>query len=324
MLPKDNMPTIKEYYRKQGGTELLMQYWRNGVLGTATIQFLLLGKSRTALELLRQAVTLKTKERLEKKYRKVLQQFDAQWQKSLPHQNRRTVWVFWWQGEAAMPKLVKKCFDSVNENMKDWEIVLLTEQNYLEYTTFPDYILEKLKSGMITLPHFSDLLRLELLIRYGGLWLDATVLCISGEIPKSILKSDFFLFRPQKPGADGKAITMSSWLMWAKTNNRILMATQAMLYAYWQKNETLCDYFLLHHFMSIAMDYYEEESKKIPPFCNSVPHILLLHLFDRYDEQYWNDLKQMTCFHKLSYKLDDEKCSMADTYYDVIINKGLG
>ena len=315
------MPKIINYFIKAGGLDLLRQYWRNGVLGTAILQFMLLGKGRTSLEILRLSVTYKTKRHLEKKYGKVLKEFNAKWQETLPHCKRQTIWIFWWQGEEAMPPLVRKCYESVKKNMKDWEIILITEKNYLQYADFPTYILEKLQKG-ITLTHFSDLLRLELLIKHGGLWLDATVLCTNEEIPMSILSSDLFMYRTQKPGADGKATTMSSWMMWAKTNNRILMATQSMLYAYWKKNNELNDYFLLHHFMTIAMDFYKDDATKIPPFCNSIPHILLLHLFDQYDEQYWNDLKQMACFHKLSYKLDEDKCKETGTYYDLIIKRG--
>lgn len=315
------MSNAKNYFKKQGGIKLIKRYWRNGVLGTAISQFILLGKSRTALEILRLVTTLKTKQHLAKKYRKVLKDFNEKWQETLPHCKRKTVWLFWWQGEEAMPPLVEKCYESVKQNLKDWEIVLITEKNCNQYAVFPTYILEKLHEG-ISLTHFSDLLRLELLIKHGGLWLDATVLCTSGDIPKSILNSDLFVYRAQKPGADGRATTMSSWMMWAKTNNRILMATQAMLYAYWERNNDLSEYFLLHHFMTIAMEYFSDESQIIPPFCNSTPHILLLHLFESYDEQYWNDLKQMTCFHKLSYKLDEEKCKEKGTYYDVIINQG--
>ena len=313
------MSTIT-FFRQAGGIKLLKQYWKNRTLFPAIIQFCLLGRSRTALELLRMTVTLKTKQHFSKKYLKVLKQFDEQGNKELQHIERKTVWLFWWQGEESMPFLVRKCYQSVKQNLKDWEIVLITEKNYNQYVVFPTYILEKLQEG-ISLTHFSDLLRLELLIRHGGLWLDATVLCTNGDIPKSILKSDLFVYRAQKPGADGRATTMSSWMMWAKTNNRILMATQAMLYAYWKNNNDLSEYFLLHHFMTIAMDFYIEDANKIPPFCNSVPHILSLNLFNKYDEHYWNDLKQMTCFHKLCYKLDEEKCKEKGTYYDIIINK---
>lgn len=315
------MSTIT-FFKQAGGIKLLRQYWKKGTLFPAIFQFCLLGRSRTALELLRLTVTLKTKQHFSKKYLKVLKQFDEQEKKELQHMERKTVWLFWWQGEESMPFLVKKCYESTKRYLKDWEIVLITEKNYNLYAEFPTYISDKLHKD-ITLTHFSDLLRLELLIKHGGLWLDATVLCTSGDIPKSILKSDLFVYRAQKPGADGRATTMSSWMMWAKTNNRILMATQAMLYAYWKRNNELSEYFLLHHFMTIAMDFYKEDASKIPPFCNSVPHILLLHLFDKYDEKYWNDLKQMTCFHKLSYKLDKEKCKVIGTYFDVILNQGL-
>ena len=52
----------KAIFEKQGGMKLLKQYWRNGVFFTAVGEFILLGKSRTALEILRLSVALKTKE----------------------------------------------------------------------------------------------------------------------------------------------------------------------------------------------------------------------------------------------------------------------
>ena len=305
-------------FKEKGGLNLIKQYWRAGVLWAAIAQFFLLGRSMKALELLRLTASLKTQQRLTRKYSRILKKYHIN--ESLEHISSKKIWIFWWQGMDNAPALVKKCYQSVKENLQDWEIILITEQNYFKYTTFPEHIIEKQKNGNITLTHFSDLLRLELLIKYGGLWLDATVLCTSSDISKSILESDLFVYQMQKPGADGHATIMSSWCMYARTNNKILMATRELLYGYWKKNTKMDDYFLLHQFFTIACEYYSEEAKKIPPFCNSIPHILLLHLFDPYDEQYWNDLKHMTCFHKLSYKLDKERFKFKGTYYDKIIN----
>lgn len=53
---------LKEMFKKQGGIKLLKQYWQGGALFTGIGQFLLLGKSRTALEILRLSTTLKTKQ----------------------------------------------------------------------------------------------------------------------------------------------------------------------------------------------------------------------------------------------------------------------
>lgn len=311
------MSEAKNYYKRSGGFSLLKQYWRAGVFFPAVFQFILLGRSKKSLELLRLTVTLKTQKRLERKYHKVLDSFS--YLESLEHKKSNRLWIFWWQGMEQAPALVQCCYKSVKENLKDWEIVLITQDNYRQYVDFPELILDKLEKGQITLTHFSDLLRLELLIRYGGLWLDATVLCTSNNIPPSVLNSDLFVYQAQKPGADGRAIIMSSWCMYAKTNNIVLMATRDLLYNYWQKNTKMVDYFLLHQFFSIVCAHFPEEAIKIPPFTNSTPHILLLHLFDRFDEQYWSDLKQMTCFHKLSYKFDNNKTKQEGTYYQVVI-----
>ena len=312
------MSKIKYYFEKAGGTKLLKQYWRAGVLHTAIIQFLLLGRSETALRLLRLIVAMKTQEKLKKKYKKVLEKFDEEYEEK-DHVASQKIWIFWWQGMDNAPALVQRCYNSVKEHLSGWEIILITEQNYKEYVSFPEHIIEKLEYGQITLTHFSDMLRLELLINHGGLWLDATVLCTSGDIPQSILKSDLFVYQTQKPGADGKATTMSSWMMWAKTNNHILKATQSMLYEYWRKNSKMDDYFLLHQFFSIACKKYSKEASDIFPYDNSIPHLLLLHLFDNFDKDWWEDWKRLTCFHKLSYKLNKENMEKRGTNYDVII-----
>lgn len=313
------MSKLKEIFYKAGGFELLKQYWKAGVLPTAIIQFLLLGRSKTSLLLLREIISLKTQKRLKRKYIHVLESFGSNYVDQ-PHKDSRIIWLFWWQGIDAAPSLVKKCYKSIQDNLgKSWNVTLITKENYLEYVSFPEHILEKLSKNLITLTHFSDLLRLELLIKYGGLWLDATVLCTNSEIPKSILNSDLFYYQALKPGADGKPIVMSSWCMFAKTNNKILMATRELLYNYWKKKNSLVDYYLIHQFFSISCDYFPDAKNTVPPFCNSIPHILLLHFFEEYNEQYWSDLKRMSCFHKLTYKLDKEGTEKKGTYYEKII-----
>ena len=91
-----------------------------------------------------------------------------------------------------------------------------------KYVQFPNYIIEKWNAGLITNTHMTDLLRLELLIRYGGMWVDATVLCTSRSknIPKYYFDSELFFYQCLKPGRDGHCNYISSWLISAKTNNK--------------------------------------------------------------------------------------------------------
>lgn len=93
------------------------------------------------------------------------------------------------------PKMVQYCFQSLKSNLRDKRIILITEDNYKEYVQFPTYILEKYEKGCFSKTHLSDLLRLELLIKYGGTWIDATVWCSSPIYPDYLFDSDLLCFR---------------------------------------------------------------------------------------------------------------------------------
>ena len=307
-------------FKKQGGIKLLKQYWESGSLFTAIFQFLLLGKSRTALEILRLSAGLKTKQKLERKYKNKLERFNQLYQHNhYSHNKSNKVWVCWFQGMDNAPVLVQKCYKSLKQNLSNYDIILITEANMLEYVQFPDYILSKWHIGQISNTHMTDLLRLELLIRYGGLWLDATVLCTSSDLPAYYFNSDLFLYQCLKPGRDGHCSYVSSWLISAKSNNKLLMATRFLCYEYWKKNKNMVDYFLLHDLMSIVFDYYPEDWKKIIPVDNATPHILLLRLFDQYDEEVWQAVKEKNPFHKLTYKFENGQTKLKGTYYDVLL-----
>lgn len=307
---------LKETFQKQGGMSLIKQYARAGSLPIAVCEFLLLGRSRTALEILRLSTQMKIKQGLEKKYRAILDAFEKS-DLTLPHERSDKIWICWFQGMENAPKLVKKCYESVNKNLRSKEIILITSENMNQYIQFPDYILEKWKEGVITHTHLTDLLRLELLINYGGMWLDATVFCSrpEEEIPDYYFDSDLFFYQCLKPGRDGHSTYLSSWLMSAKTNNKILMATRKLCYEYWKGNSKMDDYYLLHDFLSIVLDKYEDDWKGVIPVDNATPHILLLRLFSRYDERLWQAVKAQTPFHKLSYKFKAGQTEILGTYY---------
>lgn len=315
------MNKLKEIFKKQGGWRLIKQYYKSGALFTAINEFLLLGKSKKALEILRLSTQLKAKQKLQKKYKNELRKFDEIYDKNLVSQNSDKVWICWLQGIENAPIIVQKCYESIVRNLNNKEIILITEENMNNYVRFPDYILQKWKKGIITNTHMTDLLRLELLINYGGLWLDATVFCSDSNIPEYIFNSDLFFYQCLKPGRDGHSHINSSWLISSKTNNKILMACRHLCYEYWKKNNSMIDYFLLHDFMAIALEYYYEDWNRIVPVSNSTPHILLLRLFEKYDEKIWNTIRNQTCFHKLTYKFKDDEIYKEGTYYKEIIDK---
>ena len=308
-------------FKKVNGAAVLRQYAQAHVLFFALVQTALQGVSRTSLEIVRLSVQNRVLCRLRKQYRR----FIADWQKApvdCPSSDPapRKVWVCWFQGMEHAPAIVQRCYRSLQENLPDREIVLLTQENYKEYVTFPDFIEEKIQAGAISKTHTSDLLRLELLVRYGGTWIDATVFCSGKSIPPYMLDSDLFLFQTLKPGKDGHAAVISNWFITARAQHPILMLTRALLYDYWANNKKLIDYFIFHDLFQLAIETYPQEWARVIPCDNATPHVLLLRLFSPFAADVWDALVHKTCFHKLSHKFSDDLKETAGTYYSHLIN----
>ncbi len=316
-----NIKEIRKLYKKINGGEVLRNYWKVGFFCFAIIQMLILGLSKKSLEIIRLSVQFKVQGKLRKKYKYVLDRCDKVNYDSYHKVQSNKVWFCWFQGIESAPALVQRCYESLQKNLTDKEIILLTLDNIFQYVDFPEHITRKWKKGIITNTHFSDLLRLELLIKHGGTWIDATVFCTGGDIPDYMFNSELFFYQKLKPGSNGSSLNISSWFISSSTNNKVLLITRELLYEYWLRNNSMIDYFLLHMFICIVCDKYPEERDKIVKFCNSIPHILLLEMFESYDPRKFNAMKQMTSFHKLSYKNDQQLMSKKGTYYDFIINR---
>ena len=217
--------------------------------------------------------------------------------------DNKTIWIMWMQGMENAPELVRKCYDSICRNKPNgYEIILLSMQNIFEYIMLPDFILQKYYQGRITATHLSDIIRLELLNMYGGCWIDATVYC-SSLIPDYML-SDMFLFKLESILCN-PVIKMSSWWMAADKGNKIIRGTCHALQNYWENEDQLCDYFLLHIIMSRIIDMdssCQEIFRKIPFFNSKNAQILVENLGMQYCKRDWEIMKDSSCIQKLTYK----------------------
>ena len=300
----------------------LKQYAKAHVLFFALFETLMQGMSKKSLEIVRLAVDNRIYRRLKKKNRKFIASYvQAHENDKLEKRHDKTIWIAWFQGMEQAPHVVKKCYESICRTFPERKVVVLTKDNVSDYVTMPAYIMEKYEKGIITQTHFSDLLRLELLSTYGGTWMDATVFCSGGEVPSYMMDSDLFMFQMLKPGLDGHCKSVSSWFITASSDSKIVRMTRDLLYHYWEKKNHMVDYFLIHHFFQMAIEAYPQEWKKVVPFSNSVPHILLLRMFDEYDEEMYKAITDMTKIHKLSYKHENSGDGAKETYYSRLFDE---
>lgn len=269
-------------------------------------------KSRCAAAIERQE---RVYQRLQKEYQYVIDQHIPS--KESDRKPSNYVWICWFQGLENAPALVKACVQSIKENMPEKNIVILTFENIGNYIKLPEYILEKYRKGIIPPAHYSDLWRIQLLAIYGGMWIDSTVLCTSNNIPTCITDAPMFVYK-ELSLLYSKPIVASSWLMESYSNHPIITLARDLLFEYWKRHNYLQDYFLFHLFFAMATKKYQEEWKKIPVFNNNSPHVLQFELKENYNEERWEQIREMSAFHKLTRHITYE--DFPNSFYMYIIN----
>lgn len=246
------------------------------------------------------------------------------------------IWWCWLQGYDAAPPIVKACFNS-HKQLTGYSLEVIDNANWREYLELPGYIVEKWEKKQIPPALFSDLLRLELLIKYGGTWIDSTVLCTgfkefeslssssgSSSSPsvqefKKYLEADLFLFQYTKQGSI--PVSISNWFISAHSNNEVLIVLRDMLYAYWKDFDCVLDYYIFHLFFAMISKEYPEQIAAMP-YGQSQNSLLLLHHWgEKFDQKKWDKLTSQVCFHKLAFRVGEDTKKNKESYYYHIIEQ---
>ena len=235
-------------------------------------------------------------------------------EKSKKEDGRKRVWTCWLQGFDNAPAMVQVCQESMRRYITDREIIQLTYENYKDYVTLPEHIVRKYERGQIPPALFADLLRLEVLIQYGGTWMDATMLCTEpGLMTKDswlqeIMDCDLFMFQALRKG-DPRFYGISNWFITARPGSRPLMVLRDVLTEYWRNYSVTLDYYMFHDFFFTIAQLYPEEIAAMPRRNRLGPLRLLQGkgyemTTDglRLKEELWVRLLfERVCVHKLAY-----------------------
>lgn len=256
--------------------------------------------------------------KLKRKYRKILINDKPIINDEKIIEKSNKIWICWFQGIENASELVKACYNSVLKNYKDKEIIVLTEENYKKYVDMPEHIIKKWEKGYITFAHFSDILRIELLSKYGGLWLDSTI--FTTKRSELVFNENIELFVFKQVDLDRKnslSVVASNWLIYANKNNNIINLTKKLLYYYWKDYNYAINYNIFHIFFKLATEVYKDEWKNVPTFNNISPHILQFELNDDFQEIRFNEIKKMSDFHKLNWRIKSEN---KNSFYNYIVD----
>lgn len=211
-----------------------------------------------------------------------------------------SVWVYWAQGFEHAPDVVRMCRATMSRHLTR-PVVELTEANSGALVSLPDDI-----DAMVTdRTARSDLLRLELLARYGGTWLDATCY-LTGDVGAQLTE----YARPSGFFAPAKEKTsIGTWNLTAEPGHRLVTMTLEALYAHWRHHGKLAHYFTFHHlFEALTLtDQTFRELWEATPRVSTAQSLRLRHWMARdVTDQEFGTALAATPIHKLSYKTGAE------------------
>lgn len=237
------------------------------------------------------------------------------------------IWICWWQGLDQAPEIVKACVESIKRNAGNHPVIVLTEENYKQYVDIPRWVEEKKLKGIITRTNYSDLLRLSLLAKHGGMWLDATFYCAK-PIPDEYFKIPIWsIKRPNYAHASVASGFFAGYSLACNSESRWIFATiRDFFLNYWKNNDTMVDYLMVDYMIVLAQKMNEEIAQAFNAIPNNNP--LCDELFKKldcvYEKSLWNELKSNTLLFKLTWKqsflsLKDEK----KTFYGSLLDETL-
>lgn len=309
-------------FRQFGGFRLIWEYAKIGALAPAIKAGIRCVVKRQSFKQIYPEVLKRVEPVLIKRYEPLMRRNkDVLKGKDLKHQRGKIVWFCWLQGIDKAPEIVFACFNSLKQNLFNRDINVIDGNNWKEYIELPEFIVKKWDKKRIPAALFSDLLRLELLIKYGGTWIDSTVLCTGFQNSSSkfqeYLDADLFLFQYTKQGSI--PVSISNWFITACTNNEVLIVLRDILYAYWKDYDCTLDYYIFHLFFSMLSKEYPEEIKAMP-YGQSMNSLALLHHWDeKFDQKKWDKLTSQVSFHKLAFRLSSGLEKDKTNYYNRIL-----
>lgn len=184
----------------------------------------------------------------------------------------KNIFIYWNNDFVNAPLVIKKCLSSWKLHNKKWKIIILNDNNINKYINIEKDI-PNIYNKIITRTAFSDIIRIFLLEKYGGCWVDATTFCIKplDEWLINNIKTGFFAYylKEDRP--------LSTWFLYSNKNNYIIKKWKNEVVKYvnkinilgtynihnslniWKKNKyNYLHYFWFHYLFS---DLYNNDIK---------------------------------------------------------------
>lgn len=168
----------------------------------------------------------------------------------------KIIWICWFQGIEKLPFIVVEVIKSWIKLNPTWKVFLITNENVKNITGL------EFKDGQ-TLQARSDILRIKLLSKYGGVWADGTLMCmqpLDNWIYKHI-SNQFWMYH-----SNGKY--PCSWFLVSSKKSALIQEWNKLMEKYWENRNSAHNYFFMDLLFKNELKNKEtiisKEWKKVP------------------------------------------------------------
>lgn len=194
----------------------------------------------------------------------------------------KQIWCYWDSG--ILPKDIEEYYQNNMSVLDDWKITFLTNEtlpNYIDVNAIPD------KYEMLISQHKADYIRLAVLYKWGGTWMDASIIVNSKEALEKLYmetnerKAQAMLFTLGEPRPDPSYI--ENWFIMAPRESPVI---GALLHEYSYAIQMTFSSYERH----IQRNWYTINSRIGMPYLTE--HACMQVILQKYPE-----LKQMIILH---------------------------
>lgn len=246
---------------------------------------------------------------------------DVSEDENVPPQDKERIFSIWFQGEDNAPELVKACWRSIRTHCSQ-ELVVLDGKSVFEWIELPEYVVRKWNEGKIRPAHFADICRIELLYRYGGLWLDATDF-VFAPMPQWLMDQEFFVFMSGNR-LTGSYSYIQNCFIRGRKGNYLLKAWREAVLEYWKHEDSTIDYFVHQLLFKKVVQNNKRATAlfaKMPAVIQDPTHTIWFeHASDPYDEALFNSLASAAVFQKTEFKSENARNPKPGTFAEKLIN----
>lgn len=217
----------------------------------------------------------------------------------------KIIWTLWYQNDSEIPLVPRVCLDRM-QHLEGYTVNILNKGNLSNFIDISDLI-DKVESKEIAIQHFSDVVRMRLLRKYGGIWLDSTIAVLSEEDIRNLFNSlSFFTIKAVVPPI-WRFVAAGKWssFCWAGTKDNPFFSCIDDCFTSFIRNRG-CFFEYLHMDYTIMAAYnkvgfIKEMIDNVPPCSTSTAYLANI-INEKYDEAFYSEYINKNPLAKLTYK----------------------